>query len=76
MRTLIAFSDFLEKDCGDRLDEGGHDSLRHIVEAARRMRSLIDDLQALSRAGRVAGEFRRVKLEPVIDGHPQPTSAS
>ncbi len=66
VRTLIAFSDFLEKDCGERLDDGGRDSLRHIVEAARRMRSLIDDLQALSRAGRVTGEFRRVKLEPVI----------
>ena len=67
VRTLIAFSDFLERDCGAALPANGHDSLRHIVDAARRMRSLIDDLQALSRAGRVAGDFRRIKLEPAID---------
>lgn len=67
VRTLIAFSDFLEKDCGEVLPEAGRDSLRHIVDAARRMRSLIDDLQTLGRAGRVAGDFRRIKLEPAID---------
>jgi PAS domain S-box-containing protein len=67
IRTLIAFSDFLEKDCGDRLDDPGKEYLHHIVEAARRMRSLIHDLQVLSRAGRVAGDFVRVKLEPLIE---------
>ena len=67
IRTLISFSDFLEKDCGDRLDAPGREYLRHIVEAARRMRSLIHDLQILSRAGRVAGDFGRVRLGPVIE---------
>ena len=67
VRTLIAFSDFLERDCGEILPANGLDSLRHIVEAARRMRSLIDDLSTLGRAGRVTGDFRRMKLEPVID---------
>ena len=67
VRTLIAFSDFLEKDCGEALPETGRDSIRHIVEAARRMRSLIDDLQTLGRAGRVTGDFRRIKLEPAIE---------
>ncbi len=67
LRTLIAFSGFLEKDCWDRLDDPAREYLRHIVEAARRMRSLIDDLQKLSRAGRVVGEFRRVRLGPLIE---------
>jgi PAS domain S-box-containing protein len=67
IRTLIAFSDFLEKDCGDCLNDPGREYLHHIVEAARRMRSLIHDLQILSRAGRVAGDFGRVKLEPLVE---------
>jgi PAS domain S-box-containing protein len=67
LRTLIAFSGFLEKDCGDKLDESASDHLCHIVDAARRMRSLINDLQTLSRAGRVAGDFSRVRLSKVIE---------
>jgi PAS domain S-box-containing protein len=67
LRTLIAFSDFLVKDCGDRLDDTGKEYVRHLVEAARRMRSLIADLLALSRAGRVTAEFARVELEDVLE---------
>jgi PAS domain S-box-containing protein len=66
LRTLIAFSGFLEKDCGAALDQAGKDYLRHIVDAARRMRSLINDLQTLGRAGRVAGDFSLVKIEVVV----------
>jgi PAS domain S-box-containing protein len=67
VRTLIAFSNFLETDCGDRLSDAGRDLLRHIVEAARRMRTLISDLQILGRAGRVAGDFARIDLNAVIE---------
>src|SRR5262249_10776686 len=36
LRTLIAFSDFLLKDCGDRLDPKGKEYVRYLVEASRR----------------------------------------
>jgi PAS domain S-box-containing protein len=66
LRTLIAFSDFLARDYGDRLDAEGQEFVRYIVEASRRMRSLIHDLLTLSRAGKVTAEFRRVDVETLI----------
>lgn len=67
IRTLIAFSDFLIRDYGDRLDDEGREYVRYLVEASRRMRSLIQDLLSLSRAGRVTADFRPVKLDEVVD---------
>ena len=66
LRTLIAFSDFLLRDYGDRLDAEGQEFVRHIVDASRRMRSLIQDLLTLSRAGKVTAEFSTVDLESVL----------
>jgi PAS domain S-box-containing protein len=66
LRTLIAFSDFLLKDYGERLEAGGQEYVRHLVEASRRMRALIHGLLNLSRAGKVTGEFELVNLDGVI----------
>jgi PAS domain S-box-containing protein len=66
IRTLIAFSDFLSRDCGDRLDDSGREYVRYIVEASRRMRLLIRDLLDLSRAGRVTGEPREVDMNQLL----------
>jgi PAS domain S-box-containing protein len=66
LRTLIAFSDFLLRDCGDRLDDAGREYVQYLVDASRRMRSLIHGLLTLSRAGRVTGEPAVVNLEEVL----------
>ena len=66
LRTLIAFSDFLLRDYGDKFDANGQEYVRYLVEASRRMRSLIQGLLNLSRAGRVTGEFGTVNLEEVF----------
>jgi PAS domain S-box-containing protein len=66
LRTLIAFSDFLLRDYGDRLDVTGQEYVRYLVEASRRMRALISDLLTLSRAGRVTGDRALVNLDEVI----------
>jgi PAS domain S-box-containing protein len=63
LRTLIAFSDFLLKDYGDRLEGEGQEFVRHLVEASRRMRAMIVGMLHLSRAGQVIGEFQAVDLE-------------
>ena len=67
LRTLIAFSDFLLKDYGDKLDANGQEYVRYLVDASRRMRSLIQGLLHLSRAGKVTGELEPVNLEEVVD---------
>jgi PAS domain S-box-containing protein len=67
IRTLIAFSDFLLRDSGDRLDDAGKEYVRYIVEASRRMRTLIKDLLDLGHAGRVTGEPREVDMNQLID---------
>ena len=67
LRTLIAFSDFLMRDQGDRLDETGREYVRYLVEASRRLRSLIQDLLSLSRAGKVTADFASVNLDEVVD---------
>jgi light-regulated signal transduction histidine kinase (bacteriophytochrome) len=66
LRTLIAFSDFLLRDYGNRLDNEGQEFVRYIVDASRRMRDLIQDLLTLSRAGKVTAEFGPVNLEELI----------
>ncbi|MDR3637823.1 MAG: PAS domain S-box protein [Isosphaeraceae bacterium] len=66
LRTLIAFSDFLLRDCGDRLDDTGREYVQYLVDASRRMRALIHGLLTLSRAGRVTGDPVVVNLEEVL----------
>ena len=66
LRTLIAFSDFLLRDYGDRLDENGKEFVLYLVNASRRMRALIQDLLKLSRAGKVTSEFLEVDLGELV----------
>ena len=66
LRTLIAFSDFLQNDYGDKLESDGKEFLRYLVEASRRMRSMIQGLLHLSRAGKVIGEFGMIDLDELL----------
>src|SRR5262249_32722318 len=63
LRTLIAFSDFLLKDYGNRLEGEGQEFVRHLVDASRRMRAMILGMLNLSRAGKVIGEFQPVDMQ-------------
>jgi PAS domain S-box-containing protein len=63
LRTLIAFSDFLLKDYGDRLEGEGQEFVRYLVDASRRMRAMILGMLSLSRAGKIIGDFHPVNLE-------------
>jgi signal transduction histidine kinase len=53
LRAISGFSQALEEDCGDTLDDAGRDSLRRIRSAATRMGLLIDDMLVLSRITRM-----------------------
>ncbi len=67
LRNLTAFSDLLLKDLGQSLPERAARDLGFIKDAAKRMQTLIHDLLALSRAGRVAEKREKVSLSECAD---------
>ena len=66
LRSIDGFSNALLEDCGDQIDEKGHDYLRRVRAATRRMGELIDDLLELSRVGRVELQPRHVDLSALV----------
>ena len=61
LRSISGFSHALLEDCGDRLDAEGKGHLEIIIESARHMGHLIDDLLTLSRVSR--GELRKQRVD-------------
>ncbi len=53
LRSIEAFSKFLEQDYGTVLGPEGHEHIDQLIQGSRRLGRLIDDLLMLSRAGRV-----------------------
>ncbi|ODT98528.1 MAG: hypothetical protein ABS79_05710 [Planctomycetes bacterium SCN 63-9] len=66
LRTLIAFSDFLLKDYGERFDDEGREYVNYLIDASRRMRAMILAMLNLSRAGKVIGDFVPVEVHDLI----------
>jgi signal transduction histidine kinase len=62
LRTIDGFGQALLEDCYDELGSDGHDHLRRIRSATRRMATLIDDLLRLSRVMRGDMHWKRVDL--------------
>jgi PAS domain S-box-containing protein len=66
LRTLIAFSDFLLRDYGEKLETEGQEFVRYLVEASRRMRAMIHGMLNLARVGKVIGEPTLVNLDELL----------
>jgi PAS domain S-box-containing protein len=66
LRSLLAFSDLLLRDYGDRIDAEGQEYVRYLLDASRRMKAMIQGMLFLSRAGKVIGEFTAVDVEELI----------
>jgi len=66
LRTLEAFSTFLQQDYGQALGDEGTEYISHLVAASRRMGHLIDDLLALSRAGKIINTPAAFDLGEVV----------
>ena len=60
LRKISAFASLLARRYEDQIDADGRQSLAYLVDAAQRMRRLIDDLLAYSRTSN-----RELELEPV-----------
>lgn len=67
VRKLISFSKLLEQDLDDDLNPQAESDLHFIVDAAKRMQTLIQDLLTLSRAGRQALKSEPVDLQECAD---------
>jgi PAS domain S-box-containing protein len=65
LRKIQTFGDRLQTKCGPTLGEQGRDYLGRILNAAERMRTLIDDLLTFSRLTTKAQPFTRVDLGTV-----------
>jgi signal transduction histidine kinase len=67
LRILKGFTDALEDECGESLNEEGRSFLKEILRAADRMEGLVDALLALSRAGRGEMSCENLDLSMLAD---------
>lgn len=67
LRKLISFSQLLREDLGDDLSEDVEEDVSRIVDGAKRMQRLIQDLLQLSRVGRAAVRRVRCPLDECVD---------
>lgn len=67
LRTLEAFSTFLQRDYNNQLGSEGQEYISHLIAASRRLAALIDDLLTLSRAGRVMQTPRTFDLNETFE---------
>ncbi|MDQ4127911.1 MAG: CHASE domain-containing protein [Actinomycetota bacterium] len=68
LRTIDGFSQILQEDYAERLDEEGVDYLGRVRAASKHMAGLIDDLLDLSRVGRRPLSRERVDLSGLVAG--------
>jgi PAS domain S-box-containing protein len=67
LRMVSSFTQLLERRYHGRLDEDADDYIAFIVEGAKRMKALIDDLLAYSRLNTNIQEFEPVLMEVLLD---------
>ena len=67
LRKLISFSQLLEQDVDGALSEPAQKDLLYIVDSARRMQKLVQDLLAFSRVGRAAMNWEKIDLNDCVD---------
>lgn len=65
--TIKGFVGLLEQDINSGRSERVTDDLQRIGKAADHMRSMLDDVLALSRAGRVRKELTRCPVREIVD---------
>lgn len=66
LRKIQTFGDRLSTRFGAQLPEDGQDYLRRMIDSAKRMRRLIDDLLTYSRVGTQGKEFTPVDLNVIL----------
>jgi len=67
LRHVAGYSELLQKQAPDSLDDKSRRYIQTILESAKRMGNLIDDLLAFSRLGRAEAKMRAVDLQQVVE---------
>jgi PAS domain S-box-containing protein len=67
LRHLVGFTELLHKNASSQLDDKGRRYVTIILEAAKRMGILIDDLLSFSRIGRTETKEIMVSLEQLVN---------
>lgn len=66
LRHVAAYSELLQKQASSSLDDTSRRYVQTILESAKRMGNLIDDLLAFSRLGRAEAKMRAVDLQQLV----------
>ncbi|MEM7504259.1 MAG: PAS-domain containing protein [Pseudomonadota bacterium] len=66
LRMVASYTQLLERQLSSELDGDSRDFMEYIVEGARRMQSLVNDLLTYSRVGSGEMELREVDLADVV----------
>src|ERR1700730_12875333 len=66
LRHMVGYSELLQRQAGALLDEKSQRVIRTILESAKRMGNLIDDLLAFSRIGRAETKKTQVDLDQLV----------
>jgi len=66
LRHVAGYSELLQRQASSSLDDKSRRYVQTILESAKRMDNLIDDLLAFSRLGRAEAKMRAVDLQQVV----------
>jgi PAS domain S-box-containing protein len=66
LRMMASYAALIEKRYKDKLDSDANDFISFIVDGAKRMKQLIDDLLAFSRAGAGGKPFKNINMGSVL----------
>jgi signal transduction histidine kinase len=66
LRHVAGYSELLQKQASSSLDDTSRRYVQTILESAKKMGNLIDDLLAFSRLGRAEAKMRAVDLQEVV----------
>lgn len=66
LRTLVAYSQLLTKDAGDQLNDDAKQDLKHIIDGAKRMQNLVNDILDLSRTGGDEANLEQIDLTECV----------
>jgi light-regulated signal transduction histidine kinase (bacteriophytochrome) len=67
LRHMVGYSELLQRQAASLLDEKSQRFIQTILNAAKRMGNLIDDLLAFSRIGRAETNRAKVDLKQLVD---------
>jgi light-regulated signal transduction histidine kinase (bacteriophytochrome) len=67
LRHMVGYSELLQKHAASLLDDKGRRYIQTIIESAKRMGNLIDDLLSFSRIGRAETKKTLVNLDQLVN---------